>query len=80
MKLIEQDKANHALVGATITALATLSLGPWLALVPCAIAAVGKELYDQQHRDAHTPDWRDCVWTLAGGALVALSHLRLLLS
>jgi hypothetical protein len=77
MNMIEQDKANHALVGVGITAVSTLLLGPWWALLPCAVAAASKELYDLQHREAHTPDWRDFVWTVAGGALVALSHLSL---
>lgn len=77
MNMIDQDKANHALVGAVITAVSTLLLGPLWALLPCAAAAGLKELYDLQHREAHTPDWRDFAWTVAGGALVALSHLSL---
>lgn len=60
------DKLLHALVGALIVAT-LFPLGPGVAAVSLATAAVGKELYDAQHRESHTPEFADAAVTFAGG-------------
>jgi hypothetical protein len=65
------DKLLHLLVGALIVALLWPVSGTASA-VCCFVAAVGKEIYDDQHRDVHTPDMLDIVATLAGGVISAL--------
>ena len=69
------DKLLHLLVGALIVALLwpVGPLAPGVASgVFCFASAVGKEIYDSRHRDAHTPDLLDIVATLAGGGISAL--------
>lgn len=76
MKMIDQDKANHALAGAAIVALLTPFAGLLLALAGCAAVALAKEfLYDAHPGSGHTVDWLDAVWTVLGGLVVAVSHL-----
>lgn len=68
---MSNDKLLHVLVGALIVAL-LWSVSPLASAVCCFAAAVGKEIYDEQHRDVHTPDLLDVVATLAGGGVSAL--------
>lgn len=78
MKLIDQDKANHAVWGAITTAIAAPLAGILPALILCVAVALAKEyLYDAQHADVHTVDWRDAAWTVLGGVIVAVSHIQL---
>lgn len=41
--------------------------GAMVSLAPALVVAVGKELYDRQHRDSHTPEFRDALATILGG-------------
>lgn len=77
------DKAEHFVVGgaigfvsASITHYACAEDAPeipaWerrvIAYAPGVVAGIGKELYDLRHRDRHTPEVMDAVWTIAGTA------------
>ena len=68
MKTIPIDKQAHFLAGAAIASTAALYANPILGLVLCALAAVGKELYDATGRG--TPDVWDAVITILGGIVV----------
>lgn len=46
------------------------------ALVPIVLAAVAKEVYDNQHPATHDSDWRDALATTAGGAVGIAIALR----
>jgi uncharacterized protein YfiM (DUF2279 family) len=68
--LIPQDKANHFVYGATISALAIRASGSRNAgLVAAAVFAIGKELYDWITGKG-SPDWHDAAWTILGGVVV----------
>lgn len=74
---IEKDKKGHFIAGAIITLLSALfawivGLPLWLMLVPTAIAAVGKEVYDRQHPEKHTCDVWDAVATVLGAVPVII--------
>lgn len=72
LPLIPQDKANHFVYGAVAGALAVQITGhPNAALVIAVVLGFVKELYDLA-TGRGTPDWRDVVWTAAGGACVWL--------
>lgn len=67
-----RDKQLHAAGGAGIAAVTTLVFKD--ARYGCAAAtAVGalKEVYDSQHRDKHTPSYKDFVVTAAAGCVSA---------
>ena len=67
---IADDKLRHYFVGSLAAAaggLHSVAVGALL----CAALAVGKEVYDRVSRKG-TPDWRDAVWTLVGGAITLL--------
>ena len=73
------DKLLHFALGALI-ALATLALAGWpAAVVACAAAALGREVYGwhRRGRTMTSRDWResaaDIAFTLAGGAVVLLA-------
>ncbi|MEW6562701.1 MAG: hypothetical protein AB1400_05645 [Pseudomonadota bacterium] len=66
--LLPQDKANHALHGCAIFAVAQLQ-SLLFAGIAVGVIAVGKEIYDAFHRDLHTPDVRDALATMAGGLI-----------
>lgn len=64
MSFIKSDKLAHFLAGSSIVAF-SLPFGFELALSLCALAAVGKEMWD--HYNNGTPDVLDAVATLVGG-------------
>jgi len=68
MTLPPQDKLAHALVGVLIYAVAHFA-SPIIGLAAVFTAAVGKEIYDSFHRDKHTVDFWDAVWTVGGGVV-----------
>lgn len=75
-RLIPQDKATHAILGA-LAALLGLLAGPEWASLACLAAAVGRELYGWRKRGwrpFERADWiesgRDIAFTLAGGTVV----------
>ena len=68
--MIAQDKLIHFLGGLALYAMA-LPFGLPVACAVLLLAAIGKEVYDYCHRDAHTPEIMDAVATLAGGAVYA---------
>ena len=72
MKLptLPADKANHVAYGAALAALGGLH-SVLAGAVLCVLFAVGKEVADKV-RKTGTPEVRDVVATLAGGALVLL--------
>jgi hypothetical protein len=72
---LPQDKANHALYGASIYLVAALFVGPLLALGLSCVAGALKEVYDRLHKDAHTPDAWDWLATTAGGLVCFAAHL-----
>ena len=73
---MQHDKALHFIAGVLIFAVghfASVLVG--LGLV--VLAAVGKEVYDWLHRDKHTPDIMDAVYTIAGGVAGLVCWVRL---
>lgn len=67
-----KDKSQHAAVGAIIGSAVTLYTED--AFKGCAAAsAVGlaKEVYDSQHRQSHTPSFKDFAVTAIAGCLAA---------
>jgi hypothetical protein len=63
-----KDKWQHAIVGAATGAAFTKATDDWR--YGCAAAAavgLAKELYDRQHRDRHTPSFKDFAVTAAAG-------------
>lgn len=84
---IEPDKAGHLQAGYGIALFSQQAAEAALpqahpvarvavALIPVVVAALGKEVYDAQHRDRHTPDAADAVATVAGG-LSAVVTIRM---
>lgn len=77
------DKLVHVIVGFAIALVAggltALIVGPGLAgpvgFLTALAAAVFKEIYDQRHKEAHTPDPLDAIATVFG-ALIAFPLLR----
>ena len=67
---IPDDKLRHYLVGSLAAAVGGLHSVAAGALL-CAALAIGKEVYDRLSKRG-TPDWRDAVWTLVGGAITLL--------
>jgi|TARA_R110000868_G_scaffold353638_4_gene614820 hypothetical protein len=66
--VIKQDKANHFIYGAIITALifGIIQL-PILSLYLCAIIGTLKEVYD-----GNRFSFLDIIWTIAGGLFTIL--------
>ncbi len=75
-----EDKALHFAGGAVAGAISQQAIEYlWpdmhplaqqvVALIPVIVLGVGKEIYDHQHQDDHTSDWKDAAATVAGGAL-----------
>ena len=62
------DKIAHFLAGSTIAA-ALLPFGVIISLFAVIVAAAGKELWDM--RGHGTPDSKDAIATIIGGALMA---------
>lgn len=73
LPLIAQDKANHFVYGALGTFAVQLMSDPLTALIVCGLVAAAKEFYDHVSKKG-TPDLFDFLWTLGGGAVVALSY------
>lgn len=67
---IPEDKLRHYLAGSLLAAVGGLHSVAGGALL-CAALAVAKEVYDRVSGRG-TPDWRDAVWTLVGGAITLL--------
>jgi hypothetical protein len=64
---IPQDKANHFVYGATISALFSRTTGNRaVGLVAAVVFAFGKEVWDLATKKG-TPDIMDVVWTVLGG-------------
>lgn len=79
---IPLDKLMHFIAGHVVTfVVLVLALGAEetplkaaaVAAIGLAVLAVGKEIYDSKHRDAHTPDVWDAVATVLGGAPLLLT-------
>jgi len=70
--LIKQDKANHFIYGAIITALIFgIIQEPILSIYLCFIIASVKEVYDGDRFS-----FLDIIWTIAGGLLtIAITYL-----
>lgn len=65
---IQIDKITHTLAGAAIAA-ALLPFGIIISLFAVVVAAAGKELWDMHGHG--TPDGKDAIATIIGGALMA---------
>jgi hypothetical protein len=65
--MIPQDKANHFLWGAAISAAVSRATGDRVWGLGAAVAlAVAKEVYDRVSGKG-TPDLKDAMWTVLGG-------------
>ncbi len=66
--LIKEDKANHFIYGAIVTALVFLITGlPILSIYICGIIGSLKEVYD-----GNRFSFLDIIWTIAGGLFTIL--------
>lgn len=68
-ELIPHDKALHLIGGTIIFAAINIILGPIIGVLASIIAAFGKEVYDYFHKENHTPDIKDAIFTILGGIL-----------
>ena len=67
-----KDKTQHAIVGAAIGSATTLASGNWMhGCAAATVIGVAKEVYDNQHRQSHTPSTKDAVVTAVAGCLAA---------
>lgn len=67
-----RDKTLHLGVGIGAALLGGyLGGSPWGGFIGACLLAVGKEIYDYQHRDTHSPSLRDALVTVLGGAIGA---------
>jgi hypothetical protein len=67
------DKVLHLVVGIFLGLNPVVE--PLDALAFTAIVAVAKEVYDNKHRQKHTPETRDALLTIAGG-LIAFGYRK----
>lgn len=69
-RFLPYDKALH-LIGGAVLFLTALLFGapPAVAVGIVVVAAVAKELYDLAHRQAHTPDPWDAIYTAAAAVV-----------
>jgi|APSaa5957512535_1039671.scaffolds.fasta_scaffold27958_2 formate hydrogenlyase subunit 3/multisubunit Na+/H+ antiporter MnhD subunit len=70
------DKIYHLIAGialALVTLIATGSV--FAAMIATTVVGLGKEIYDYQHQDKHTPEVADFLATVVGGLLVCLVYL-----
>lgn len=58
------DKQAHFWAGLALYGICITIMSPISAIVPVAIASIGKEFYDKR---THTPDWKDSAATMLGG-------------
>ena len=70
------DKIAHALAGGIIYGVCVLTGGAMrqqgydtiltkeFCLIPVIAAGIGKEIYDSQHPENHTADWKDAAATM----------------
>ncbi len=64
--ILARDKLLHFITGSMLcAAVVPLSVPGAASAVLCA--AIGKELYDAQHKEKHTPEVLDALCTIAGG-------------
>lgn len=63
---IPHDKQGHFIAGVLTYALAHFA-GPMVGIAVVIAMAIGKEIYDQFHRENHTPEALDAVATILGG-------------
>lgn len=67
LPLIPQNKANHFVYGATISAIVSRATGNRAAgFITTVVFAFGKEVWDWATKKG-TPDIMDAVWTVLGG-------------
>jgi hypothetical protein len=69
--IIQEDKANHFIVGSVITALALVILQPIWAFTLCFSMACVKEVMDRFYGN---PSFYDFLWTCAGGLFTLFVH------
>lgn len=65
---IPHDKQGHFIAGVLAYALAHFA-GPMAGMAVVITMAIGKEIYDQFHRENHTPEVLDAVATILGGVV-----------
>lgn len=70
--MLPHDKANHFLWGAIVAQAGNVPFDLLVGAAMCAAVAIGKEVYDRTSGKG-TPDVKDALATLAGGA-VALAN------
>ena len=85
LPLIEQDKANHFVYGAVLSFATIIFLSVILSVPPVIASVLGavvggavgilKEVYDYSHKETHTPDIQDFVWTFMGSLTVSIPGL-----
>lgn len=69
-RFLPYDKALHLIGGAVLFLAALLChASPLVALAVVVVAAIAKELYDLAHRQAHTPDPWDAIYTAAAAVV-----------
>ncbi|MHA3052542.1 hypothetical protein [Acinetobacter sp. ANC 4640] len=65
---IPQDKLLHFIVGLFVY-MAFHFIHPVVGLIAGLVIGVGKEVYDDFHKDKHTPDLNDALTTLLGACI-----------
>lgn len=65
--IIKEDKANHFIYGAILTALSLSVLSPLISGLICVVIAIGKELVGKQLKKNTTFNLVDALATMSGG-------------
>lgn len=83
LNLIPHDKALHGYLGLVAYEIVFFISNIWLidfisALIACTIIiilAISKEIYDLVHKENHTSDMMDIVWTIAIPVLITFKEI-----
>jgi len=68
---IKSDKLLHFIGGMLIQLISSrITPNPIWALLIVIVIGIGKEIYDNQHKECHTPEILDAIATIAGGLVV----------
>lgn len=71
---VPRDKLMHYAVGTILYCVGYLVVWQW-AIAGVIVAAVGKEVYDREHKNKHVADVWDAVATVIGGLICMLPTL-----
>ena len=72
--LLPQDKANHSFWNLLIYSLIAIYSAD-IAIIVVLLSGIGKEVYDSNNEDIHTPDVMDAVYSIVPSSTVYILSL-----